>query len=161
MTHQEAFRQWMKAFVGWGDERNEEVLVRKADQTQDDGVQRVPAKDKGQARPRDACGSKSAALAIEILDKRKASMIKIESGIPIPVGPTGRRSLYPWEALTVGDSFFVEATEDLPLLKLQNSVFHSISYYRKANKILKAEYGISTRRWPRKQPYGIRVWRLT
>ena len=36
-------------------------------------------------------------------EKAQEQEIKIEKGIPIP--PFGRRAIYPWEAMEVGDSF--------------------------------------------------------
>tara|TARA_R100000781_G_scaffold27375_3_gene20353 strand:- start:1841 stop:2086 length:246 start_codon:yes stop_codon:yes gene_type:complete len=80
--------------------------------------------------------------------------MKIEKDVPVP--PRGNK-LYPWKDMEIGDSFFVEASPEASMNQIQNTMFTSIRHYRKD---LPEGYGISTRRWPRGKPYGIRVWRV-
>ncbi len=84
--------------------------------------------------------------------------VEIDDDIPMP--NSRRSTVYPWGDLEVGQSFFMPATEEMPMMKRQNSVFSSVAYYRISKNLSNEDYGISTRRWPRKRPNGIRVWRV-
>ena len=89
---------------------------------------------------------------------KQVKIIEIDDDIPMPT--SRRRAVYPWKELEVGQSFFVPATDDMPMSKRQNSIFSSVAYYRISNGLDSEDYAVSTRRWPKKRPNGIRVWRV-
>lgn len=68
--------------------------------------------------------------------------IKIDKGIPFPGdGPVGRKSIYPWLKMAVGDSFAYNG----PLVNAQAGA----TYHSKGNKKFKAREGNGS----------VRVWR--
>mgnify|MGYP003147369050 FL=1 len=160
MTWTDAFQKWMEIFEGWGDE-NESLRVREADQDPNKSVQRVSAEaEKKIGRPRDVRGSAATDLAVETMEEKEEGKVKIEKDVPVPSRTVNLSTTYPWGEMEIGDSFFCEATEEMPMVKRQNSMFSSVAYYRLAQSLSKDEFGISTRRWPKGRPYGIRVWRV-
>lgn len=74
--------------------------------------------------------------------------IEIQKGIPIPESNKGRRPIYPFETMKVGDSFIVEGTDRKNLNKLNSSA----SRYKVENKGF--NYSI------RKEEGGYRIWRI-
>jgi hypothetical protein len=67
-------------------------------------------------------------------------MIEIESGIPIPVRGTfrgnsnsGRKAMYPFGDMAVGDSFFVPVKNGRTPAQTRNSITGAISYHTKAH----------------------------
>ena len=65
-------------------------------------------------------------------------MIEIESGIPIPVkgkgygnSNSGRKSIYPFASMAVGDSFLVPVKPGETHKKTRHSVTGAIDYYTK------------------------------
>ena len=63
-------------------------------------------------------------------------MIEIESGIPIPVKGTtrgnsnsGRKAIYPFRDMAVGDSFFVPTKNGKTPAQTRNGVTGSISFH--------------------------------
>lgn len=70
--------------------------------------------------------------------------IKIDKGIPFPGdGPVGRKSIYPWLQMAVGDSFVFSG----PLVNAQAAATYNTG---KGNKVFKA----------RALNGGVRVWRI-
>ena len=156
MTGTDAFQEWMEIFEGWGDGENETVQMRQDDQGASQVVQRLSteAQEEGE-RPRDVCGVEDTAVAINRVEQKDEDYeMKIEKDIPVP--PRGNKP-HPWEDMEIGDSFFVEASPEASMRQIQNTMFTSLRHRRKD---LPEGYGISTRRWPRGKPYGIRVWRV-
>jgi len=72
----------------------------------------------------------------------KQTQIKIDKGIPFP-GTSKRGSRYPWEAMQVGDSFFVEGAPK------------GLHAQAAAKKIK-----ITVRKVTERGKEGVRVWRL-
>lgn len=67
-------------------------------------------------------------------------MIEIESGIPIPTRGSGggnpnsgRKAIYPFGNMAVGDSFFVPALNGKTPAQTRNGVTGAISFHTKAN----------------------------
>ena len=85
-------------------------------------------------------------------------MIRIESGIPLPMGQNG--SIYPWGEMQVGDSFFCESDDDMSPMQRQNSAHSSVAHYRIINKLTNNQFGILTRRVKEDGKKGLRVWRV-
>lgn len=44
-----------------------------------------------------------------------STQFKIEKGIPVPAKGTGRASMYPWDDMEIGDSFFVKGKKSSAL----------------------------------------------
>ena len=67
-------------------------------------------------------------------------MIEIESGIPIPVKGTtrgspiaGRKAIYPFRDMAVGDSFFVPVKNGKTPQQTRNGITGTISYHTKTH----------------------------
>lgn len=67
-------------------------------------------------------------------------MIEIESGIPIPDkkygcgnSNSGRKTVYPFGDMAVGDSFFVPTKNGKTPAQTRNNILGAIAYHTKAN----------------------------
>ena len=67
-------------------------------------------------------------------------MIEIESGIPIPVkgkghgnSNSGRKAMYPFRDMAVGDSFFVPVMNGRTPQQTRNNIVGAISFHIKAH----------------------------
>jgi hypothetical protein len=76
--------------------------------------------------------------------------ITIENNIPIPPKGRGRKRIYPFEKMSIGDSFYVPA-------KKANAVRYCAHFYRSRNK----DFHFTTRSEKGADGgYGVRVWRI-
>jgi len=73
----------------------------------------------------------------------KQTQIKIDKGVPIP-GTTKRGSMYPWDKMQPGDSFFVEGA---PKGLYTQAAAHKIK--------------ITVRKVTERGKEGVRVWRVS
>jgi hypothetical protein len=85
-------------------------------------------------------------------------MIEIESGIPIPVKGTtrgnpnsGRKAIYPFRDMAVGDSFFVPALNGRTPQQVRNGITGAIAFHTKAHP--------GRRFASRIVEGGVRIWR--
>lgn len=75
-------------------------------------------------------------------------MLKIEKDVPIPTGRSGRRPLYPFAEMEVGDSFFIETTSTEESRKRQMRLSDAWSRHHPKKFTSSAVDG------------GVRVWRI-
>lgn len=83
-------------------------------------------------------------------------MFKVEKNVAIPPRTSGRPnggSKYPFLKMSVGDSFFIPASDQAEASKIVNNVHGSAS-----NVFGKG--GITARRVEEKGQLGVRVWRV-
>lgn len=75
--------------------------------------------------------------------------MKIDKGIKIPpIKKIKRKTLYPWEKMKIGDSFFVAEKN---LADMRSQVSHAKRKYSN---------NYYTDRWIEKGVKGVRVWRI-
>lgn len=79
-------------------------------------------------------------------------MIKIDKGIDIPKGKSGRKEKYPLNEMEIGDSFFVE-NAGIDNVLLQRKISAVVS-----NRSKRMDSGFSVRR--EEDPLGVRVFRI-
>lgn len=79
-------------------------------------------------------------------------MYKIEMGVPIPPRKTKRKgSKYPFADLKINESFFIEAADDEPVVKVMRRIVTTIG---RISKTLGVRFTV------RSYDNGVRVWRV-